>query len=178
MVKKKKSTELKIDIGCGKNKKEGFIGVDILNLKGVDIILDAGNDKWPWEDNSVDEVHCSHFLEHLVPKERIHFANELGRVLKKGSKATIITPHYGSVRAYGDLTHQWPPVVQMWYCYLNKEWRAENAPHNLFYTCDFDHGWGYGLHPTIMTRNVEYQNYAVTHLLEGAQDLHVTLTKR
>lgn len=191
---------LKLDLGCGKNKKEGFLGVDSRPFDGVDIVLDicGGNaihdietgdlaslvrapktfKKWPWADNSVDEVHCSHMLEHLKPKERIHFANELWRVLKVGSKAAITTPHYASVRAYGDLTHEWPPVVTFWYLYLNKEWRTNNAPHNDEYVCDFDHGYGFGLHPTVQTRNQDYQNYAVVHLLEGAQDLFVTLIKR
>ena len=168
---------MKLDLGAGKRKKEGFIGVDSRPFEGVDQVADLTK-PWPWDHNSVDEVHCSHMLEHLTPKERIHFANELFRVLKPGAKATIITPHFGSVRAYGDLTHQWPPVVSFWYLYLNAAWRKENAPHNDEYTCDFDHGYGFGLHPTVQIRNQEYQNYAVVHLLEGAQDLYVTLTKR
>jgi hypothetical protein len=169
---------VKLDLGAGKNKKEGFLGVDVLSFEGVDVVANLGDDVWPWEDSSVDEVHCSHMLEHLTAKQRIHFANELHRVLKQGCKAAIITPHFASVRAYGDLTHQWPPVVTFWYCYLNKEWRAVNAPHNLDYTCDFDNGYGFALHPTVAARNQEYQNYAVVHLVEGAQDLHVTLTKK
>ena len=169
---------VRLDLGCGKNKKEGFTGVDSRPFEGVAVVCNLGSDPWPWDHSSVDEAHCSHMLEHLTPKERIHFVNELHRVLKPGSKAAIITPHFGSVRAYGDLTHQWPPVVSFWYLYLNAEWRKTNAPHNDEYTCDFDHGYGFGLHPTVQTRNQDYQNYAVIHLLEGAQDLHVTLTKR
>lgn len=169
---------MKLDLGCGKNKKEGFLGVDSRPFEGVDFVCDLGKSKWPFDHNSVEEVHCSHMLEHLTPKERIHFANELYRVMKKGAKASIVTPHFASVRAYGDLTHQWPPVVSFWYLYLNEEWRKVNAPHNDEYTCDFDHSYGFGLHPSVQARNQEYQNYAVIHLVEGAQDLHVTLTKR
>lgn len=168
---------LKLDIGCGKNKKAGFIGVDVRAFDGVDTVADL-RQPWPWADGSVEEVNCSHFLEHLTAQERIHFANELFRVLKVGGKAVITTPHFGSVRAYGDLTHQWPPVVSFWYLYLNKAWRETNAPHNDQYVCDFDHGYGFGLHPMVQARNQDYQNYAVIHLLEGAQDLVVTLTKR
>lgn len=169
---------VKLDLGCGKNKREGFIGVDSRPFEGVDVVCDLSSGKWPWEDDSVDEVNASHVVEHLKPSERIHFVNELHRVLKKGGRAFIATPHFASVRAYGDLTHEWPPVVSFWYLYLNAEWRKTNAPHNDAYTCDFDHGYGFGLHPSVQARNQEYQNYAVIHLLEGAQDLHVTLTKR
>lgn len=169
---------VKLDLGCGTRKKEGFLGADSHPFEGVDVCVNLGTDPWPWDHNSVEEAHCSHLVEHLKPGERIHFVNELHRVLVPGGKASIITPHFASIRAYGDLTHEWPPVVSFWYLYLNTEWRKVNAPHNTGYTCDFDHTYGFGLHPTILTRNQEYQNYAVIHLLEGAQDLHVSLTKK
>lgn len=169
---------LRLDLGAGTRPKEGFIAVDSRAFAETTVVCDLGKQHWPWDANTVDEVHCSHMLEHLKPDERIHFANELHRVLKPGAKATIITPHAFSVRAFGDLTHQWPPVVSFWYLYLNAEWRKVNAPHNDGYTCDFDHAYGFGLHPAVQGRNQEYQNHAVIHFVEGAQDLYVTLTKR
>lgn len=168
---------MKLDLGCGKNKKEGFIGVDCRAFDGVDVVADLRK-PWPWENDSVDEVHCSHFVEHLTAPERIHFVNELHRVLKTGGKASIITPHWASSRAIGDLTHQWPPVGEMWYFYLSKDWRKDNAPHNDEYTCDFSATWGYGMHPSLLSRNQEYQNHAVTFFKEAAQDLHATIVKK
>lgn len=169
---------VKIDIGCGKRKKEGYIGVDILPFEGVDVVMDAGKDKWPWEDGSVDDVHCSHVVEHFNAEQRIHFVNELYRVLKSKGTCQIIVPHWASLRAYGDLTHQWPPVSEMWFYYLNKEWREREAPHNNMYTCDFDATWGYGLDPQLHTRNQEYQQYAVQWFKNAVTDLMATLTKR
>lgn len=180
----KKATKLKaveswrLDLGCGKNKKPGFHGVDAIAFDTVDTVLDLGNNPWPWDDDSVEEAHCSHFVEHLNAKERIHFVNELYRVLKKDAKATVITPHWASNRAYGDLTHQWPPVSEMWFYYLDKNWRATNAPHNDFYTCDFLCTWGYSLHAGITSRNQEYQQHAMQYFKEAAQDTIATLTKR
>src|SRR4030042_4794091 len=95
---------MKLDLGCGKNKREGFIGVDVRAFDGVDQVIDLSA-PWPWEDNSVDEVNCSHMVEHLKAEERIHFVNELFRVMKQSAKCTIIVPHWASCRAYGDLTH-------------------------------------------------------------------------
>lgn len=167
--------ELRLDLGCGKNPREGFIGVDSRDF-GQDIVHDLTK-KWPWKDGSVKEVHCSHFVEHLKPQERIHFANELYRVLEKGGTAQIIVPHYGSERAYGDLTHEWPPVVGFWFSYLSKPWRSVNAPHNDQYTCDFVATWGFSIHPAIQPRNQEYQMHALTFYREAAQDMIATLTK-
>jgi SAM-dependent methyltransferase len=176
---------MKLDIGCGKNPKEGFDGIDAIDF-GQKYVLDVaakdkkGFIKWPFDDNSVDEIHCSHFVEHLKSDERIHFANEIYRILKDGCKAQLIVPHYGSERAYGDLTHQWPPVVGFWFNYLSKEWREVNAPHNHGYTCDFKLGtptWGFSLHPSIAPRNQEYQMHALTFYREAAQDMIATLVK-
>jgi SAM-dependent methyltransferase len=166
----------RLDLGCGKNPKEGFAGVDVRDF-GQEIVCDLRGG-WKFEDDSVDEVHCSHFVEHLTGPERIHFVNELYRVLKPGAKATIIAPHWSSCRAYGDLTHQWPPVSEFWFYYLLKGWRDANAPHNDDYTCDFDATWGYSLHGEILKRNPEFQLFAVQWYKEAAQDICATLVKR
>ena len=174
---------VKLDIGCGKNKREGFTGVDQYPMPGVDIVHDV-RQTWPWDSDSVDEVHCSHFAEHLTATERFHFFNELHRVLKHGAKATIVVPYWRSSRAYGDPTHQWPPFVEMSWWYLNRAWRKVNAPHDdeewnpIGFNCDFDSTYGYALAPSIATRNQDFQQFALAYYCEAAQDMVATLTKR
>lgn len=191
---------MKLDLGCGPNKKEGFVGVDRLPFDGkVDLVMDlvellpgvpawtpfdrakddgkASFKPWPWEDASVDEVHTSHFVEHLTSYERIHFFNELYRVLKPEASCMIVTPHWASGRAYGDPTHQYPAVTEMFYYYVNKEWRDVNAPH-VPLTCDFNATWGYSLGHPWNLRNPETQTFALTHYREVAQDLICTVKKK
>ncbi len=177
-IKKKAapSTPLKLDLGCGPNKREGFTGVDNISFPGVDVVHDLRT-PWPWEKESVEEVHASHFLEHLTNDQRVHFWNELYRALKPGAKASIIVPHWSSGRAYGDPTHQWPPVVEFAFYYLDKGWREQNAPH-CGLTCDFLATWGYNIHPEWQARNQETQMFGVSHYREVAQDLVATVTKR
>lgn len=176
--------DIKLDIGCGPKKKDGFHGVDSIAFEGVDTVLDVSVGKWPWADSSVTEIHTSHFVEHLTAQQRIHFVNEAYRVLVKDGKMAIITPHWSSARAYGDPTHQWPPVSEMWYYYLDPKWREANAPHTDIkhnsdgYTCHFDCTWGYGMHQMLMTRNQEFQQFAMNFYKEAAQDMHATLTAR
>lgn len=167
---------IKLDLGCGKNKKPGFVGVDIAKFDAVDEVLDLAK-PWPWKGDSVEEVHSSHFVEHLASSERIHFFNELYRVMRNDAKATIITPHWRSSRAYGDLTHQWPPVVDFFWYYLDKNWRAANAPH-VPLTCDFNCTWGYGLAHPWGLKNQEAQAFALNHYAEVATDMICTATKR
>lgn len=170
---------LKLDLGCGKNKQPGFLGVDKLPFPGVDVVGDIGitGVAWPWPNDSVDEVWCSHFLEHLEAAERVHFFNELHRVLRKGGKATITTPHWASCRAYGDLTHKWPPVTEFFWPYLNAAWRDVNAPHSEL-TCDFDTGYGYTMRADLVARNDEYRTYALANFKEAAQDMQATVIAR
>jgi len=90
----------KIDIGGGHNPKEGFKSLDMCS--GADIVCDIEK-RWPMEDCSVGELHTQHTLEHV--KDLIHVMNEMWRVMKWESYATIIVPHSDSAIAYGDPTH-------------------------------------------------------------------------
>jgi len=182
---------LKLDFGCGPTPREGFEGVDRLPFDGkVTHVLDLRK-PWPWADASVAEAHASHFLEHLTAPERVHFANELHRVLVPGGTCQLITPHWASCRAYGDPTHQWPPVSEFWFYYLSKEWRLGdpsksipgNAPHTdrLYnpegFACHFVATWGYTLRPDLGVRTAEWQQFAVNNYKEVVMDLVATLTK-
>lgn len=179
MKRKLKAVEvaasIKLDLGCGKNKRPGFTGCDSIEFDGVDEVLDLTK-PWPWKDGSVDEAHSSHFLEHLTQDERVHFFNELFRVLRMGAQVSIIVPSWTSERAYGDPTHKWPPVVGFSFLYLNKGWREANAPHTA-YTCDFDVQGGNNLAHPWQLKNQEAQAFAQNHYLNVALDTFVTITK-
>lgn len=174
---------LKLDIGCGPNKKPGFTGVDSIKFPGVDIVSDLRT-RWPFKDGCVEEIHCSHCIEHFDSTERVHIYNEMFRVLRVGGKATLIAPFWSSGRAYGDPTHKWPPISGFSFFYLLRSWRMQNAPHTDFqhwppgYRCDFDVTWGFSLHEQVAPRNQEFQQFALTFYTEAAQDVIATLTKR
>lgn len=185
----------KLDLGCGPNKKEGFIGIDQYEMKGVDHVLDLSKERLPFDDGTVDEIHSSHFFEHLTPQGRCHVANEMYRVMKPGAKAFIIVPHWASCRAYGDPTHQWPPLSEFWSLYLDRKWRMgdetakpplmANAPHtdkqflSWGYDCDFEQvSAPAGMHPICAGRSQEWLQFAVSAYKEVITDMQVTLTRR
>jgi hypothetical protein len=175
---------LKLDFGCGPNPREGFEGVDVIPFEGkVKHVVDLTKTPWPWADNSVDEAHASHFVEHLTALQRIQFTNELYRILIPGGTCQIIVPHWASCRAYGDMTHQWPPVSEFWFYYLSKDWRAGNAPHDDIqfnpsgYNCNFAATWGYAVRQDVAVRNQEFQQFAIANYKEVCQDIIATLTK-
>lgn len=185
----KVANPIRLDLGCGngdrKKQEEGWIGVDKFKRPGVDVVCDLSKPKWPWKDNSVDEVHCSHLLEHIPALDRITFFNELWRIMKPEAKATIITPHWCSNRAYGDVTHQWPPVSEMFWFSLDPAWRKVNQPHlsegsgwEWEYKCHFVVTWGYSLAAWCQGRTPAFVNDALAQYKEAAQDMVATLVKK
>lgn len=78
---------MKLDIGCGRNKTQDFIGLDISPDSRADIIATAL--KLPVKDEGVSEINCSHLVEHLYPEEAQQLFDEIYRVLQRGGKATI-----------------------------------------------------------------------------------------
>lgn len=197
---KKELAPLRLDLGCGKNPRPGFIGVDsrdfgqdhVIDLcqlkKGVprwEILMppeaDAGAifEPWPWATSSVTEIHCSHFVEHLTRRQRVHFANELYRVLVPEGTAKIIFPHWCSPRAYGDMTHDPMPVAEWWFLYVNKGWREAQAPHNDGYTCNFEISYAPLLRGDITAgRSQDYVNYAMANYKDAIQDIDSTWTAK
>lgn len=169
--------EIRLDLGSGKglNTPEGFTKVDLHAHKGVKVV-DLRN-RWPWKANSVTEARAIYLLQYLRPDERIHFVNELYRVLKPGGTCEIHTPHWAAAKAYGDLDAKFPPVAEWWYPVLDKDWREAQNYVIEGYKCHFSAGIGYGMHPEIVTRNSEYQQTAMKFWKEAAQELVVTLTK-
>lgn len=93
-----------VDLGCGRMKKPGRIGVDALELEGVDIVanIDEGLSFFP--DGSVDEIHSVHFLEHVRDIESV--LCEMGRILKPGGRIYAYVPHFSNPHFYSDYTHK------------------------------------------------------------------------
>lgn len=134
--------EIKLDLACGDNKKEGFTGVDITQTSSTDVVWDLMKFPWPWVDESVDEIHCSHFVEHLPMVEVegkdlfFKFFDECHRILKPEGTMTVIVPNARCNRAFQDPTHR-RFIVAETFLYLSKEWRDLNKLSHYNVQCDF-----------------------------------------
>lgn len=170
---------VKLDLACGQNKKDGFTGVDKFQAEGVDIVHDLLTYPWPFEDNSVDEVFCSHFFEHIPGKERPRFMEELWRVLKPGASAMIIVPPWNSERAYQDFTHEWPPITPPSMMYFSKDWReAQKLTHGDYdIKCNFSYKAGSMMHPDWKSRTQDVQEWSGRHYINTCTDLVFQLFK-
>ncbi|MBI5224933.1 class I SAM-dependent methyltransferase [Candidatus Micrarchaeota archaeon] len=94
---------LKVDLGSGLFKPEGYLGLDIVKMKGVDFIADL-NKRLPFADNSFDEVRARFVIEHV---DNVFFTmEEIHRILKPKGKLSIFVPYACSFNTYADLQHR------------------------------------------------------------------------
>lgn len=129
------SKGIKLDIACGQNKREGFMGVDIAPGPGVDVVWDLEQYPWPFKDNSVKEAYVSHYAEHT--KDLMKFMNEIYRICEDGAKVTILGPYYTSIRCWQDPTHTRALSEATWF-YYQKPWREANRLAHYPITCDYE----------------------------------------
>ncbi len=80
---------MRVDIGCGKFKAPGWIGVDIDKESRADIIHDC-NEGLPFNKNEIEEIYCAHFLEHT--RNPLFIIGEIWRICQEGAKITLIIP--------------------------------------------------------------------------------------
>jgi SAM-dependent methyltransferase len=94
---------VKLNVGCGNNKIEGYIGVDKYECDAAEYICDIENNKLPFDDNTVTDIILDNVIEHFYDIPKV--MNELIRVSKKGAIIKIITPHFSSLKSWIDPTH-------------------------------------------------------------------------
>lgn len=89
---------VKLDLGCGKNKIDNFIGLDV-NDYGQEIVWDF-NQGIPLPNDSVLAFHSSHTFEHVGWGELPNLFAEIVRVCKDGTRLVLIVPHADTKEAY------------------------------------------------------------------------------
>lgn len=109
---------MKLNFGCGNSKMKGYIGIDRYDFgQGQGYILDLEKDKLPFKDNSVSDILCHHFLEHLWDVK--HILNESWRVLEKDGVMGITVP-YGLWEGASNPTHH-QIITESWFNFLTRD---------------------------------------------------------
>lgn len=108
-MKKKKNIKI-LDLGCGKRKVKGSIGMDISSQSDADVIHDLNKFPYPFKKNTFNTIHSYDCLEHL--DDVIKVMEEIHRIAKPEAKVFITVPHFSSHNFYSDLTHQHPFAVR------------------------------------------------------------------
>ena len=94
---------MKINIGCGRDYKEGWVNTDIsLDVK-ADMYFDVGKESILIEDEQAELVYISGVLEQIGPNQELKYAlNQCWRLLKAGGKIVIVVPNAKYAIAHRD----------------------------------------------------------------------------
>jgi len=88
---------MKLNLGCGTDRRKDCINID--KEAGMGIVgYDLNELPYPFRNDSCEEIHAYHILEHLFDFEWT--MRELHRILKKGGRLFIKVPHFTSQGAY------------------------------------------------------------------------------
>ena len=98
------ATARTLDVGCGRDKLPGAVGIDRSADTAADVVHDLDSFPWPLEDGAFDVVRCQDVLEHL--DDVVRAMEEIYRVTAPNATIRIRVPHFSSVQAFTDPTHR------------------------------------------------------------------------
>lgn len=93
-----------LDIGCGRKKYPGSIGIDMSAAGQADVLCDWTK-TLPFADSSFDQVRMIHIIEEV--DDIFRMLGEAHRVAKPGAQVVIVTPHYTDHASYCSPAHRW-----------------------------------------------------------------------
>ncbi|HEY8118685.1 MAG TPA: hypothetical protein VIE91_05550 [Methylophilaceae bacterium] len=137
---------MKLNLGCGFNKKAGCINIDKFDACQPDMVLDIELTPWPFKTGEVEEVIFNHSLEHVGANAEVFFGimRELYRVCSAGAKIQINVPHPRHDHFLNDPTHVrviTPQLLSLFSKRLNREWKkngVSNSPLAIYLDVDFE----------------------------------------
>jgi predicted SAM-dependent methyltransferase len=179
---------VKLNLACGRQKLDGFVNVDISKNVEPDFAVNLLEFPWyignprdpvaigPLPDEAVEEIFCSHFVEH-IGDEIIDFMDEAYRVLKPGGLFRIRCPYYTSIRAVQDPTHK-RFISEAMFQYFNAEARKKMGVDHYPIKSDFDvEEMRFHFPVEMQELSDDERKWLLTHSWNTAADIEVLLKK-
>lgn len=91
---------MKINIGCGEHYFEDFDNLDFADEVKKDKKFHAGFEELPYEVESIDEVWCSHNLEHIEFKRWPILFFDIWNKLKNDGRVILVYPEFEKCAKY------------------------------------------------------------------------------
>ena len=112
----------KLNLGCGRFKKEGFINVDVDARTQPEVLHDLNAYPYPFSEAEFGHIEADHVLEHL--NDPIRTMKELHRILQPEGTLVVRLPHFS--RGFTNPDHKrgfdftfaywFDPKMEVWYC--------------------------------------------------------------
>lgn len=187
---------IRLNLACGNNKKEGYLGVDVSKDTKADIIVDLESYPWVIEakkdqsenwvtkdnlqdyelsfaKNSIFEIHVSHYVEHVSNLKA--FMEEIYRIMIPGGRITFYAPYYSSIRAMQDYTHK-RFISETTFLYFDKKWLEYNGLGHYSINCNFATlSTKFLFAKKWNTRSNDAKEWARQHFINVVDDIEVVL---
>ncbi len=106
----------KLNLGCGSDKKAGYINLDWQESAKPDVQHDLNRIPYPFGDNTFDLIEAFHVIEHLDRPFTV--MKELHRILKPGGTLHIKVPHFSRGFTHAEHAHGFDVTFPL---YFNKQ---------------------------------------------------------
>ncbi len=179
---------MKLNLACGRHKIPGWINIDICPEVQPDVVQNLLKFPWYleiWEgtniprpivSGTIEEIFCSHFVEH-IGDELIPFMDEAWRVLKPGGLFRIRCPYYTSIRAVQDPTHK-RFISEAMFQYFSLDGRKALGVDHYPIKADFDiEEMRFHFPEGMAVLPEEDRKYLLQHAWNTAADIEVLLRK-
>lgn len=183
---------IRLDLACGNTANDGFVGVDLYAEGTAVQRVDLFRFPFPWADQSVTEIRCSHFAEHLPARDVdrrdtddptywgrdffLAFFDECYRILRPGGTMTVTVPAAPGDRAFQDPTHR-RFLVAATFLYLNAPWREANGLQHYRVSCNFSVDARTVVAQGFNALSPEDRAHKLAHEVNHALDLSIRLEK-
>lgn len=134
---------IKINLGSGLKRFDGFINVDHDARVKPDFVVDLEREPLPFLNDSVVEVKAHHILEHMG-EGYFHLIKEIYRVCQDGALIDVVVPHHFHEVFLSDPTHRRPITVEGLRLFSKKynqehieKWGSSSGL-GLYYDVDFE----------------------------------------
>ena len=147
---------MKINLGSGYKRIDGFLNVDDDPLVSPDFLCNIEKEKLPFDDNSVEEIRAHHIFEH-IGAGFIPLMQEIYRVSKHDAILDILVPHHFHDNYYSDPTHCRPITVGGMYMFCQKT----NKEHIEMYGSSSGIGLKYNINFEMVWFDFEYDQFYI-----------------
>jgi len=167
---------IRLNVGSGSVRREGYMNVDCRPTPGVDAVSDAW-DLAMFADGTVDEIYSRHMLEHLDPNDATRTLQRWHALLRPDGRLRMIVPdvEFHALQLLGGARSSFPDQQQHAFAGF-WGWRVEARGGSR----EDAHRWGYTM-STLRAHLTEAGFTEVERQIAGEDTepwhLHVTARK-
>lgn len=106
-------TGKKLNLGSGRDYKQGWVNLDWNDLDKPDIVHDLNKFPYPFEEDTFDLIEANHILEHL--DRPFEVMRELHRILKSDGTLIVRVPHFSRGFPHPEHAHGFDVTFPMFF---------------------------------------------------------------